>query len=261
MNPPLSALLREDQGLYYLSQSETNPVVDRRLNEQRARWFMKIAKAMAWVIRRCPFVRGLGVSGELSKGVVSQDGDIDLVVVTAPKRVWITRTILILFKKVFLLNQKKFFCVNHFIAEDYYSVSEKNRYIALEIATLTPLFNAPFFSRLAVSNPWIREYYPNIHSVSTEGVAAPPQGLFQKFLELPLKGAFGDRLDQRLMQWWGAVWRKRYLHLPEDKLLKLFRTEESISTAYAGDFLSRILQEYSKRLAAFGLDDAPEKWS
>ncbi|MEX2190880.1 MAG: hypothetical protein WEB33_09305 [Bacteroidota bacterium] len=257
VNVPLTFLLREDAGLYYLPQvsGERDPVLDRRENEQRAKRFMRIARVMGWIIRQFPFVRGVGVSGELSKGVVSPDGDIDFIVVTARRRVWVTRTLLILFKKVFLFNRKKYFCVNHFIAEDYFAVPEKNRYIALEIATLAPLFNASFFRRFVDHNSWIRTYFPNIQSVHTEDALDVPQGIFQKILELPLRRAFGDRLDEYLMGRWRSIWRRRYRHLSDDKLRELFRTEESISTAYAGDFLSQILQEYSKRLAAFGLEE------
>lgn len=253
--PPLSAFLREDDGLYFLppTSTQTSPVQDRRANERRARKFMKIAKWMARIVLRFPFVRGLGISGELSKGVVSKEGDIDFVVVTAPRRVWIVRTILILFKKVFLLNSKRFFCLNHFIAEDYFSISEKNKYTALEIATIIPLSNSDYFSRFSDHNPWIRDFYPNLYPVFADGEVRKKQGLLQNILELPLRGAAGDRLDGRLMESWRTIWRKRYRHLPEEKLRTLFRTEQSISTAYAGDFLSRILQAYDDRLAAFGL--------
>ena len=259
--PPLSGFLREDEGLYFLSQpsGDRGFVGDRREKERRARRFMIVARTMAWIIRGFPFVRGLGISGELSKGVLSKDGDIDFVVVTSPKRVWIVRTLLILFKKTILLNRKKFFCVNHFIAENYYSVTERNRYTALEVATILPLFNVTFFSRFVAENSWIRDYYPNIHPAPTGEVHEVRQGVLQKILELPLNGAWGDRLDERLMEWWRSIWRKRYRHLPEDKLTKLFRTEQSISTAYAGDFLSHILGEYSGRLEAFGLVDAEGK--
>lgn len=256
VSPPLSALLREEAGMYYLAaRSGPDPVRDRQANEQRAKRFMKIAKVMAWIIRQFPFVRGIGVSGELSKGVVSKEGDIDFVVVTSQKRVWVTRTMLILFKKVFLLNRKRYFCVNHFIAEDYYAVPQKNRYIALEIATLVPLFNALFFRQFVDVNPWIGTYFPNLNSVPHREFSEPSRGIIQRILELPLRGAAGDRLDQFLMERWRSIWRQRYHHLPEEKLRELFRTEESLSTAYAGDFLSVILQEYSKRLSAFGLEE------
>lgn len=256
VSPPLSALLREEAGLYYLAAfTGRDPVQNRKVNEQRAKRFMKIARVMAWIIRQFPFVRGIGISGELSKGVVSREGDIDFVVVTSPKRVWITRTLLILFKKVFLFNRKRYFCVNHFIAEDYYAVPRKNRYIALEIATLVPLFNASFFRQFVDVNAWIGTYFPNLHSVPHREFCEPSRGIIQRILEFPLRGSAGDRLDRFFMEQWRSIWRKRYRHLPEEKLHELFRTEESVSTAYAGDFLSVILQQYSKRLSAFGLEE------
>lgn len=254
-SPPLSALLREEAGMYHLATfSGPDPVRERQENEQRAKRFMRIARVMGWIIRQFPFVRGIGISGELSKGVVSREGDIDFMIVTSPKRVWVTRTLLITFKKVFLLNRKRYFCVNHFITEDHYSVAQKNRYVALEIATLIPLFNAPFFRKFVDRNSWIRAYFPNINAVAHRAFCEPSRGVLQRILELPLNGSAGDRLDQFLMERWRAIWRKRYRHLAEEKLQELFRTDESISTAYVGDFLTLILREYSKRLSAFGLE-------
>jgi hypothetical protein len=262
VSPPLSVLLREEAGMYHLATlSGPDPIRDRRENERRAKRFLKIARMMAWVMRQFPFVRGIGVSGELSKGVVSKKGDIDYVVVTSTKRVWVTRTLLILFKKVFLLNRKRYFCINHFIAEDYYAVPQKNRYTALEIATLLPLFNAPFFRHFVERNPWIRLYFPNITFAPHRAIREPSRTIIQRLLELPLRGKTGDRLDRFLMERWRSIWKKRYRHLPEEKLRELFRTEESISTAYVGDFLSVILQEYSKRLSAFGLEEETGKTS
>lgn len=246
----LTRIVREEDGFFFLS--ETSPVAQRRANELRARRYMRVARFMGGLIRRFPFVRGVGISGELSKGVVSPLGDIDFFIVTAPERLWIARTLLILFKKIFLLNRKKFFCLNHFVAENFFLVNDHNRYTALEIVTLQPLSNKSFFGRYLASNSWITSYFPNI-PLPQEKEADTARGFLQRILEWPLKGAVGAAVDRRLMNFWQSVWRKRYKHLPADTRDRLFQSDRSVSTAYAGDFLTRILREYTLRLEKYGI--------
>ncbi|HYD21126.1 MAG TPA: nucleotidyltransferase domain-containing protein, partial [Flavipsychrobacter sp.] len=87
---------------------------------------MKEARRCAAVISAFPFVKGVFVSGSLSKGYADERSDIDFFVVTAQKRLWISRTILHLFKKLtFLVNRQHSFCMNYFIDESRLCVEEK----------------------------------------------------------------------------------------------------------------------------------------
>ena len=255
--PPLDALIRWDAGFFFLSATNADsPTLSRTANERRARRFMTIASVMGRLIRRFPFVRGLMISGELSKGVLSRKGDIDLLVVTAPGRVWVCRTFIIVFKKIFLLNRKRFLCVNHFVAEDYFEITERNLYTALELATLKPLFPTSFFFEYVHANPWIHDFFPNVEFPVNPSGPATRAGFLQSILEFPLRGRMGDALDVSLMNFWKKVWAKRYAHLPDEKRARLFQTGRSISTAYAGDFLTRVLSEYTRRLSDYHLDGA-----
>jgi len=252
---PLSGILRHEDGFFFLiSGGESNPLPARRTNERRARRFMTIARIMGSLIRRFPFVRGLYISGELSKGVLSKKGDIDFLIVTAPGRVWVCRTLIILFKKIFLLNRKRLLCANHFVAEDYFEIPERNRYTALEAVTLKPVFNGVFLSNYVRENSWILDFFPNVGIPEAAGEPKRPVGILQGILEYPLRGRAGDAIDATLMNFWRTVWTKRYAHVPEEKRNQLFRTERSLSTAYAGDFLTQILSQYKRRLSDYHLD-------
>ncbi|MBI4417474.1 MAG: hypothetical protein HY563_01775, partial [Ignavibacteriales bacterium] len=89
--PPLSEMVQERDGFVFLARSvdRIDPIVLRRVNERRADRFLAVAHVMGFLLRQFPFVRGVFISGELSKGVMSTRGDIDYVIVTAPRRVWI----------------------------------------------------------------------------------------------------------------------------------------------------------------------------
>lgn len=252
----LRKILKERNGFFFLGSSdgESDPVADRLAKEFRARRYWRVARLVTSVIRRFPFVRGVFVSGELSKGIASPKSDIDFFIVTADSRLWIARTFLIAFKKLFFLNQKKFLCLNHFIVESYLDVENRNLYTALEIATLTPLYNRDLFLQYLRQNSWIGTLLPNATNPGRgQPISGGRRSMFQKLLETPFRGPWGNKLEDRLMRFWQSVWEKRYHHLPPDTRSLLFQCTPQISTAYAGDFLSKILGEYRRRLLANGL--------
>lgn len=252
---PLSSLVANRDGFFSVADASPDLPRARLIKERRAKRYWRVACMMGGMIRHFPFVHGVFVSGELSKGVLAKEGDIDFFVVTADRRLWIARSFLILFKKVFLFNSKKFFCINHFISESYFEVTDRNRYIAVEIATLRSIFNEELLHRYRHANTWILDYLPNAGVGAPSPNASRSRSFFQRFLEAPFSGTWGDRLDSALLSFWRRIWNRRYAHVPEAKRNELFRSEPFLSTAYGGDFLNQILREYRKRLRQHGLDD------
>jgi hypothetical protein len=209
---------------------------------------------MASIIRRFPFVRAVFVSGELAKGVASENSDVDFVIVTANNRVWICRTLLILFKKVFLLNSRKYCCLNHFVAERCLEVQEQNIYTALELVTLRPLHNTRLLDAYLNANSWFQRFFPN-YQPWHNGARDHSSSVFQRITETLLLEPYATRLDSRLMAFWKRIWAQRYPHLSDEKRQEIFRCTPDLSTAYHGDYASRILQSYQERLRRFGLHD------
>ncbi len=256
---PLNEYIAEQRGLYFLSERK-NSVRQRLEKESLAipRW--KMAVIMTRLIKCFPFVRGIFVSGELSKGVASKEGDIDFVIVTAENRLWICRTLLIFFKKIFLLNKKKYFCLNHFVSENHLEFEVRNVYSAVEVATLKPLYNLPLFEHYINANSWIKEFLPNWKFTEQrfEFVADNPS-MVQRLLELLFADNLTARIDAWLMNRWQGIWKKRYPHLSDEKRDHLFQCRSFISTAYGEDFLNKILSSYEQRLAMFGIRDQEEE--
>ncbi|MBI3586621.1 MAG: hypothetical protein HY088_05795 [Ignavibacteriales bacterium] len=256
---PLNEYIAEEQGMYFLL-ARKNSVHQRLEKESRAYRRWNIALVMAHIIRRFPFVRGIFVSGELSKGVASKEGDIDFVIVTAENRLWICRTLLILFKKIFLLNKKKYYCLNHFVSENHLEFEVRNVYSAIEVATLKPLYNFALFEKYMNANSWVSEFLPNWEFIEQRfaSVISKPS-ILQRLLELPFADNLSTRFDAWLMERWRDIWKKRYSYLPDEKRDHLFQCSSFISTAYGEDFLNKILSSYEKRLAKFGIQNLEEE--
>jgi hypothetical protein len=89
---------------------------------------------------RFPFVRGIGISGSLSKNYADEDADIDFFIITSRNHLWIARTFLHGLKKLsFLVGKQDWYCMNYFIDEEALVIAEKNIFTATEVVTLKPV--------------------------------------------------------------------------------------------------------------------------
>src|SRR5579859_7049866 len=138
-------------------------LVERRLQgNARAAKMMVTAKKVSSLLARFPFVKGIAISGSLSKNFADEDSDIDLFIIAAKNRLWIARTLMHCFKKLaFLVKREHYFCMNYYIDEEELQIREKNIYTAIEIATLMPVNGDTTFEQFYMSNNWTRNYLPN----------------------------------------------------------------------------------------------------
>ena len=246
----------QDRGYYFVPGARTGCVDNRIRGERRARGMWRMARIAAHLIKRFPFVRGVFVSGDLSKNVTHKGSDVDFLILTEPGRLWIARTLLVLFKKSFLLNRKKYFCVNSFAATDNLRVAQRNIYQATEIAQLKPLYNTPLFESYIRANGWIREYFPNYRT----GALALPRAtgrrsVLQRIAEFPFTLLPADRIDLRLMSAMERVWAGRYPELDAKTRGEIFTCARGESRAYAGNFQGKILRAYEQKLRQHGAGD------
>ena len=146
--------------LYCLQPDEKN--IKRRIkgNREAQKW-LEVARKQAKLIATFPYVQAVMASGSLSKGYMDEDSDLDFFIVTEPNRLWIARTLLVLYKRVFLSNSHKKFCVNYFVDTLHLEIEEKNLFTATEIVTLIPLYNRECYGYMLSSNRWLHQYLPN----------------------------------------------------------------------------------------------------
>ncbi len=165
MNTQLNFLL--EKGIIFkferfYTDSNDMSLIKRRLEGNlMAEQIMPKAKKVAKLISKFPYVESVNISGSLSKGFYDKDGDIDFFIITKPNRLWVSRTFLILYKKILLLNSRKYFCVNYFISSNQLEISEKNRFTATELLTLIPLYGKNVFNSFIKENKWHNLYFPN----------------------------------------------------------------------------------------------------
>ncbi|MBC8048303.1 MAG: hypothetical protein H7Y00_16000, partial [Fimbriimonadaceae bacterium] len=113
------------------------------------------------LIHRFPFVRSVNISGSLSKNYFDETTDFDFFVIAKENRIWLCRLFLTLYKKIFLLNSRKYFCINYYLDTEDMLIPDKNIFSATEIVTLKNQTGEDVFEKFIEANDWIQEYFPN----------------------------------------------------------------------------------------------------
>jgi hypothetical protein len=212
---------------------------------------MRTAFRMSRVIAAFPFVRGILLSGSLSKGYMEKDSDIDYFVITHPNRVWISKLLLMLFKKTFLLNSKKMFCVNYFIDADNLEIEEKNIFTATELATLVPTFGPDFYDELYNKNIWVKQYFPNFPKRKADKILDKKNSPIKSLLEKTLSKKLGDKLDNFSMKVFERFNSRKYKFYNADEFKLAFKSNKNVSKHHPKFFQKRVLDEFNRKILAF----------
>ena len=233
----------------FYSINHNSHLIPKRIEgNKRAIKKMKTAKLYSKFISHFPYVRGVFLSGSISKGYMDEKADIDYFIITAPNRLWVARILLVIFKKMFLLNSYKFFCINYFISTVELEIEEKNIYTAIELSTLIPMYGADVYNDLYRANQWIKNYVPNYPKRDVNNLPASKKKIFQKVVELLLNNRLGDYVDDKIMKIFIRFDEKRYGELDEDIFWLAFKTRKNISKHHPNFFQKRVLESLRKKL-------------
>jgi hypothetical protein len=225
-------VIHEKQGFY---AKNSDSIIFRLKNEKRNRRWLVIAHYMGRLISLFPFVRSVFISGSLSKqGLRGEDDDIDFFLLVAPNRVWTAKFFLILFKKIFLFNSHKFFCINLLRDEGHLSFDRRNIYIATEIVSLIPIGRPSYWRNLLMANKWVFDYFPNVR--------------MPKLLKVNQKMNFYERLlsyfiGPRFEEWCRKRFENHVLQ-KQEKADSHYEIGSQSSAYFPNNFQGRVLRHY-----------------
>lgn len=236
----------------FYSLFDNYALAERRLKGNiKADLMLKKAEKSAALIAAFPFVKGVAVSGSLSKKFADEGADTDFFIITAANRLWIARSLLHLFKKVtFLFNLQDRYCMNYFIDEASPCIIEKNIYTATETITLLPICGTPAFELFYHANSWTKKFFPNqyMHISSAKEIK---KTWLRLFIEWLTNNPAGDWLDILLMKLtaksWGAKKRKKKKN--SRGVLMGMHCDRHFSKPDPCNFQKKLLQRYDQSLA------------
>ena len=226
--------------------------VDARIEgEKRALAIMPTALKRSRLIARFPFVRAVAVTGTLSKGVMKEKDDLDFMVFTEPGRLWIARLLLMLFKKAFLLNSHRTFCINYLLSTNHLSIPDQDLFTATEIAWMLPTSNGSVYESFIDHNRWIESFFPNWAPAAADRVAPPPRSFARRLAEGVINLLGGERLDARCQNLITRRNRRKYAAMNGPVFDFALRAERHASKHHPRAFRDRTLTSYADNLRAF----------
>ena len=228
---------------FYLCENEKSHVKRRLTGNKMAKEIHDKANRVSRFISKFPYVEGVGISGSLSKGYYDEDGDIDFFIITSPNRLWIARTLLILYKKIFLLNSRKYFCVNYFISTNALEIDEKNRFTATELVTLLPMYGNGSFHEFYKKNKWVNNFLPNkTVAEGLEKLNPVNKPLFTKLVEKSLNNKLGDYLDSFFLRITYKKWKLKFKKFNQKQFNIALKSTKNVSKHHPLNFQRQVIE-------------------
>ncbi len=244
----------------FYSLQDDSALRERRLKgNANAQSMLVIAHKVSAFLSGFPYVRGIGISGSLSKNFADENADIDFFVITKANRLWIARSIMHFFKKLtFLTGRQHWYCMNYYVDEEALRIEEQNIFTATELITLMPEWGNGTMDKFFSANDWATVYYPNFAAGKRNPSKTAKSSWLKKLVEWAFNNKLGDALDNYLMKLTVKRWNKKEeqnrLNIKGNKLS--IRSSKHFSKPNPLYFQKKVLAMYQGKL-----DEQDTKWS
>lgn len=161
----------EADGNFYFLGGRQNIVALRKKREWWSQEKLKIAQRVVKWFKLIPAIKMVAVTGALAMENSDKEDDIDLLIVTAKNRLWLTRFLVILLTEVVAKRRRPGdkevrdkICLNMFLDEGHMAVPKKEQdlFSAHEVCQLKPLWDRDnTYQKFLESNKWVKQSLPN----------------------------------------------------------------------------------------------------
>ncbi|MBK7036722.1 MAG: nucleotidyltransferase domain-containing protein [Bacteroidetes bacterium] len=222
-------------GEYYSLKNDPSQIERRKNGNSAATDILPKALKRSKFIYKFPFVRSVNISGSLSKNYFDESTDFDFFIIAEKNRIWLCRLLLTLYKKIFLFNSRKYFCINYYIDTTDLLIPDKNLFSATEIITLKNQTGEVVYKNFMETNTWVHEYFPNYFPdyLFMEEKKMPR---LKKFLETLFFGKIGNYFDDLAFKITTGFLKKKYSHLKKEEFNVNLRTKKNASKHHPQGF-------------------------
>jgi hypothetical protein len=192
----LDGRISQVDGFVTLPGRETT-VAGRRLRSEISQRAWGKARFYARILGHLPFVRMVAITGALAMDNSREHDDVDMLLVTAPGRVWLARGISLLLVYAGKLTPKTL-CPNYVISEEILRLEPRTVYVAHEFVQMVPLYGFETYQKMRAVNPWVQQMLPNATTpLHWEPEYRPGRigRCIKGFMEWLLGGRIGEQLD------------------------------------------------------------------
>lgn len=159
----------------------------RRQREKYAMVKSTIAVRASQRLSKIPTVAAVFLTGSVAAGNAKKGADVDLMVVTYPHTLWLTRLFIFSYLKI-TRQLKNPICPNIFLDTDHLNITQQNLYTAHEILQSQCLFDRGGVESFWLkNNAWTKKYLPNAYrSKFSRDTTFLPKTQFQILLPFEL---------------------------------------------------------------------------
>lgn len=160
----------QNRGFFYLKNQEKIFYL-RQKRKKYSREKLKIAQKITGWLKLIPWIKMVGITGNLAMNNADVNDDIDLLILTSKNRLWLSRLAAILITELLGVRRRpgqklvaNKICLNMFLDEAHLKIpsKEQNLITAHEICQLKPLFSRNnFYQKFIQQNQWSAKFLPN----------------------------------------------------------------------------------------------------
>jgi predicted nucleotidyltransferase len=160
----------QKRGFFYLKNQEKIFFL-RQKRKKYSQEKLKIARKVTGWLKLVPWIKMVGITGNLAMNNADMDDDIDLLIVTTKDRLWLSRLSAILIAELLRVRRRpgqksvaNKICLNMFLDEVHLKIPQKeqNLLTAHEICQLRPFFSKDnFYQKFIQQNQWSQKFLPN----------------------------------------------------------------------------------------------------
>lgn len=174
-------------------------------------------KIVGCLLQLAPFIRGVILTGSMTNGLASEKSDIDLLIISAPKRLYTARLFSTFWVEITGLRRRPTtknpagkFCLNYYLASDNLDICPHTARCARFHRHIIRVWDKDgTFERLWRENQWLRRFTVPIKNkklvkqVENNFPIDRPVALsiLRLPLEIILSGKLGDWVEERLRNW------------------------------------------------------------
>jgi hypothetical protein len=234
------AQILERDGYYVLKGRSS--LFHRRLEKvSSSQQYLRDAVFICKIMKIIPWIRLIGISGNLAMENAGEKDDIDLFVITKKNRLWLSRFCILVIlgllerrrtKGVGKLQAAGKFCLNLLLEEDQLEQERKDLYIAHEVLQMRVLWERKStYESFLLSNEWVFRFLPNWISVR-------PLGKVSKVKKEQSQSALFSNVEQIL-----RFLQLRYMGMPT----KQERVGQVAVYFHPEDMQPKVLKEFERR--------------
>ena len=237
---------RHEEFVHRVGMNET--ISRRKKRAQAAEKIWPNARRAASVLYRLPQVRGVLVTGSLSKNSTNIGDDVDFMILVEPGHVWTLKTLLQGMRKGLPEGLREYFCTNYLLDISCPEIDDQNMFTAIELATAVPMAGRTAITQLLKANqPWAQRYVPGFSwSIERAERLRPDKVRNRTFTSNPW-------LEKQAMELWNRYWTRKYHWLDPAAHAQRFKRRPEVATNHLHDFQEYVLGEVERRLRPMGV--------